>query len=225
MTGLRISSRPTGRSVGRPVTGGSGLEISSREKILDTGESLFARRGFAGVGVREVAEQVGLSKSALFHHFPTKLALYVAVHERVLLHIDARLSAAEPPHASALARLRGWVVAIVDTLAEHPTYAPLLLRTLFEDGVVSPEEEAHLNRILERTLGRVSSALRAGMATGELREVSVAHTLQTLIGMTVYHFASGEFGNGLLHAPVYSADEVRRRKDHILSFLEQALAA
>ncbi len=175
--------------------------------------------------MREVAERVGLSKSGLFHHFPTKLALYVAVHERILLHIDARLSAAEPPHASALARLRGWVVAIVDTLAEHPTYAPLLLRTLFEDGVVSPEEEAHLNRILERTLGRVSSALRAGMATGELRKVSVAHTLQTLIGMTVYHFASGKFGDGLLHAPVYSADEVRRRKDHVLSFIEQALAA
>jgi len=38
---------------------------SSRDKILDVAEALFARSGFAGVALREVAEDVGLSKSNL----------------------------------------------------------------------------------------------------------------------------------------------------------------
>ena len=198
---------------------------SSRAKILDTAEHLFARRGFTGVGLREVAARVGLGKSSLFHHFPTKLSLYVAVLERILTRIDERVEAAQQRAESALARLRQWVEVVVDTLAENPTYAPLLLRTLFEGGVVDREDRARLDRILHRTLARVAQGLHEGMASGEIRPVSVPHTLQSLIGMTVYHFASGEFGDDLLRHPVYSAAEVRRRKQHVFSFLEHGLAA
>ena len=50
--------------------------------------------------------------------------------------------------------------------------------------------------------------------------MSIPHTLQSLIGMTVYHFASGEFGDELLGRPVFSAVEVRRRVEHVVSFLD-----
>jgi len=198
--------------------------LSSRAKILDTAEALFARRGFAGVGLREVAEKVGLGKSSLFHHFPTKLSLYVAVLERILSRIDQRVDAAEQDEESALARLRQWVDVVIDTLAENPTYAQLLLRTLFEGSVVDRVDSKRLDRILQRTLGRVARRLEEGVASGEIRPVSVPHTLQTLIGMTIYHFASGEFGDDLLQRPVYSAAEVRRRKEHVFSLLEHGLA-
>ena len=65
------------------------IEIGSRDKILDAAEDLFARRGFAGVGMREVAEAVGLGKSSLFHHFKSKAELYAAVVGRILDLIDA----------------------------------------------------------------------------------------------------------------------------------------
>ncbi len=198
---------------------------SSRAKILDSAEALFAARGFDGIGLREVAQKVGLGKSSLFHHFPTKLSLYVAVLERILTRIDERLEAAQERAVSALARLRNWVDVVVDTLAENPTYAPLLLRTLFEGHVVEREERTHLDEILDSILSRVARGLKQGIAAGEIRPVSVPHTLQTLIGMSVYHFASGEFGDDLLQHPVYSAAEVRRRKQHIFLFLEHGLAA
>ncbi len=198
---------------------------SSRAKILDTAEALFAARGFRGVGLREVAEKVGLGKSSLFHHFPSKLSLYVAVLERILTRMDEHLEAAQQRAESTLEKLRHWVDVVVDTLAENPTYAPLLLRTLFEGDVVDRDDRAHLNGILQRTLGRVAHGLSEGIASGEIRPVSVPHTLQTLIGMSVYHFASGEFGDDLLQNPVYSAAEVERRKQHIFLFLEHGLAA
>ncbi len=76
---------------------------SSRAKILDSAEALFAARGFSGVGLREVAQKVGLGKSSLFHHFPSKLSLYVAVLERILTRIDERLESAQQRAVSALA--------------------------------------------------------------------------------------------------------------------------
>jgi len=213
MTPNRKSSGPAGANSGP----------GSRAKILDTAEALFSRRGFNGVSLREVADRAGLGKSSLFHHFANKLSLYVAVLERILTQIDARVEAAQEHTASALARLHQWVDAIVDTLAENPTHAPLLLRALFEGEVVDAKDSSRLNHILQRTLGRVAHDLQEGMESGEFRSVSVPHTLQTLIGMSIYHFASGEFGNDLLQNPVFSAAEVRRRKEHIFSFLEHGL--
>ena len=197
---------------------------STREKIVETAEGLFARFGFAGVGMRAVADSVVVSKSALFHHFPTKRALWAAVLERSMLEFDARIAAAADRAGTALERMRLCIEAVIDSLVENPARAPLLLRSLFE---VEDEEpvDAAAREVLERVLGRVAAGLEAGIVSGELRPVSVPHTLQSLIGLTVFHFASGDFGEDLLGAPLFSAAEIRQRKEHVIAFMERALRA
>lgn len=195
---------------------------STREKILDTAESLYARFGFAGVGMRAVAESVGVSKSALFHHFPSKRELWAAVHERCFLEFDSRLQAADLRARNAHERLRLFVETAIDALVENPARAPLLLRSLFEVDGDEPADQAARD-VLSRVLARVAAGLEQGMASGELRRAPVQHTVQTLIGMTVFHFATGEFGEELFGAPLYSAVEIRRRKDHVIDFIERAL--
>ncbi len=197
---------------------------STREKILDTAESLFARFGFAGVGMRAVAESVGLSKSALFHHFVSKRELFAAVLERSLLEFDARLAAADARAVDARDRVKLFIESVIDALVENPARAPLLLRSLFEVDYDEPADQAG-HQVLQRVLARVGAGLEQGMATGELRRVPVQHTVQTLIGMTLFHFATGEFGDELIGAPLYSATEIRRRKDHVIDFVERALCA
>ena len=64
---------------------------SSRDKICEVAEALFARRGYAGVGLREVADAAGLGKSSLFHHFRSKAQLYCEVLDRVLHRMRERL--------------------------------------------------------------------------------------------------------------------------------------
>lgn len=202
---------------------------SSRDKILDTAEALFARRGFGGVGLREVAQISGFSKSALFHHFPTKVDLYAAVLERILgdlLQAIAPVTAARPTdEIPSVVRLRGFIEATIDALAELPTRAPLLLRSLFEGEVLDGCETPLADALLARILGVAKDILDAGVASGELRAVPVAHAMQGLVGMLVFHFASGEFGDEVLGAPVYSAAEIRRFKDFVGSFVVNGLAA
>jgi AcrR family transcriptional regulator len=207
----------------RTVPAAGDPDSSSREKIIDTSEALFARHGYAGVGLSEVAERVGLRKSSLFHHFPSKATLYVAVLERVLGSIHERVRAALEREGSPLVRLERWLDSLLDTLAENPQFAPLLLRALFEKDVTSPDETRGLDEALDRILGGVRTVLEAGVASGSFRPLSVPHMLQSLIGMTIYHFASGELGERLLGRPVYSAEEVRRRKREIQALLRSGL--
>ena len=57
------------------------------------------------------------------------------------------------------------------------------------------------------------------------RRVSTPHTVQTLIGATVYHFASGEIGEKLLGRPLLSSEAVSRRNEEFLNLLHVGLAA
>ncbi len=201
------------------------LSPSSREKILETAEALFARQGYAGLGMRELAVCVGLGKSSLFHHFPSKAALWAAVLERVLGAIEAGLESAIRADGSGAARLERCVDALVDSLAESPPRAPLLLRALFEkSGTRAPASE-RLDSTLERILGRLGALLEQGSEDGSLRGASTPHAIQTLIGMTVYHFASGEFGERLLGGSMFAAAEVERRKAELRAWLRHGIAA
>ena len=199
---------------------------SSRHKILEVAEARFAQRGYAGVGLRELAEAAGLSKSSLFHHFPSEAALYCCMLDGVLRRLEVRLEPALAGDRAPLARLEAGLDELISVLAEQPTTARLLLRTLFEDDDLPdeglPEADA-MNATLIRVIGAIQAVIEAGVVDGSFRPVSVPHTLQTLVGMTVYHFASGEFGDELLGRPIFSAEAVRTRRREVRAFIHFGL--
>jgi AcrR family transcriptional regulator len=192
------------------------MEPSSREKILEVAEARFAQRGFAGVGMREVALAAGLGKSSLFHHFPTKASLYVAVIQRVIERIEAHVLPALAVQGGALAQADRAVDALVDALAEHPSTARLLLRSLVEDDAFAAGEPPGLAAVEARIQGLVARFTAL---------LGAPDTVQTLIGATVYHFASGEFGESVLGGPLFSAEAVARRKREVKSMLLRGLAS
>lgn len=53
-----------------------------REKILDVAQSLVQDRGLNGVSFQDIADEVGLKKPSLFHHFRNKDELALALMER-----------------------------------------------------------------------------------------------------------------------------------------------
>ena len=55
-----------------------------RERILETADRLFYRRGIRAVGVDTVAAEIGISKRTLYNHFPSKDALIGAYLTRRL---------------------------------------------------------------------------------------------------------------------------------------------
>jgi AcrR family transcriptional regulator len=203
------------------------IEIASREKILDAAEALFARRGCAGVGMREVAEVAGLGKSSLFHYFKSKAELYAAVVGRILDLFDRSLTAALAAGGDPLRRFDRWVDTLIDTFAQHPTSARLLLRSLFEDDELagSSEEEQRADRTLKQLFAAVASLLEEGMEAGVFRTASVPHTLQSLVGLSVYHFASGEFGEEMFGRSLFTPALVRQRKEEVKALLRNGLVA
>lgn len=49
-----------------------------RRSLAEQAAGLFSKHGYAGLGMRKIAAELGLSKSALYHYFPTKRDLFLA---------------------------------------------------------------------------------------------------------------------------------------------------
>ena len=58
---------------------------STRDRILDAAEKLFAENSYEGTTLREIAKGVGIREPSLYAHFANKDAIYGAVIDRALL--------------------------------------------------------------------------------------------------------------------------------------------
>ncbi|MGD1699007.1 TetR/AcrR family transcriptional regulator [Dapis sp. BLCC M229] len=52
-------------------------ETQTRTRILQTAQKLFARHGYDGTTIRDLAKEVGVAESTLFHHFSNKKAILI----------------------------------------------------------------------------------------------------------------------------------------------------
>lgn len=79
-----------GRGRGRPSEG-------AREALLAAAHELFMERDFDRVSTEEILERSGVSRGALYHHFPTKLDVFQAVWEASERRVIERLASGLPP--------------------------------------------------------------------------------------------------------------------------------
>lgn len=67
----------------------------TKTRILAVALDEFATRGFHATSVREIAERVGITKTAVLYHFPSKTDILDALAEPLLNDLDAALATAQ----------------------------------------------------------------------------------------------------------------------------------
>ncbi len=96
------------RRPGRPSEG-------AREALVEAAHDLFVERDYALVSTEEILERAGVSRGALYHHFPTKLDLFRAVFQaserRVIDRIVAQVPATATPFEAIVHLARGYLRA------------------------------------------------------------------------------------------------------------------
>jgi len=109
----------------------------SRTLILDTALKLFAHRGYGATSVRDIAEEAGLSKGNVYHHFEDKESIFRALLDR---YFDA-MSQPDFPFLRALAsgtfpeNLEEIGHAARETVKEYRDYVALIYVDVVEfDG-------------------------------------------------------------------------------------------
>ncbi|MFX0578576.1 TetR family transcriptional regulator [Nocardia nepalensis] len=144
----------------------------SRARILQIALDLFAERGYHAVSVREIAERVGLTKTAVLYHFPSKSDIVAALVEPLLADSEAVLEAASRGRD---AQARRW--AVVDGLLEVWLAHGQLLRMQMQDQALSADK-ATFARL--RTIALSAQDLIAGPSADFTTRVRAAQVYAAL---------------------------------------------
>jgi AcrR family transcriptional regulator len=97
-----------------------------RAQLVDLGVRAVERSSFDDLSIDDLADEAGISRSLLYHYFPSRREFEVAVAEQGLAGL---LEATEPDPALPLdARLRESLAAYVDHVAARPAAFVSLVR-------------------------------------------------------------------------------------------------
>ena len=150
----------------RPDVPRRGRPGHDQETVLRRAIELFNRQGYDATSMSDLARELGLTKSAIYHHVPSKEHLLSQALDTALDELTTMITeAAEPrPGESAYARLRRAIEQSVRILVEHLPAVTLLLRVRGN----SPAEQDALRR--RRTIDdQLAALVRAAVAEGSLR--------------------------------------------------------
>lgn len=91
---------------------------ATKQALIDVARELFTSRGYFAVGVRDFAAAVGMTRGALYHHFPDKEALFVAVFDAVEQELLSRLEKAVGRDGDPWARFRRGIQAYLGAVTQ-----------------------------------------------------------------------------------------------------------
>ncbi len=152
----------------------------TRLRILREAAALFRRRGYRATSMADLAEAVGITKSSLYHHFPSKDALLLEIVQitvdRVMPMIEEIL-ASDLPSSAKLER--ALTTHLVEGLQDRDNLACFVQ----EGRNLAPGSlDAYLKK-RDRYERLFRDILEEGMATGAFRTLDVRLTAMALLGM------------------------------------------
>jgi AcrR family transcriptional regulator len=150
----------------------------TRSALIRAGRSLFGRSGYAATSVEDLAREAGVTTGALYHHFPTKAALFEAVFELVHTELMAASGEAAQGASDVIDALAAAFEAFLDKVLE-----PDVQRIIITDApaVLGP---ARFTELDERyAFAAIVAALEIAAGSGSLRADDPPTLARLLLGM------------------------------------------
>jgi len=152
----------------------------TRKVLVAAGRELFAARGYDDVGAEEIVRAAGLTRGALYHHFPSgKRGLLEAVYEWLEAESTERVARVvlDSEMDSPLAAMKAGVAAFLDECAE-----PGFQRIALHDAPAVLGWDRWREISASNGLGLIEASLIAAIEAGEMRPLPVRPTAHLLLG-------------------------------------------
>lgn len=117
----------------------------TRQRLVDVAVRLFTQHSFAGTSLQMIADELGVTKAAVYHHFHTREELLTAVIEPLVVQLEATIASAEAqrsPHARADRMLSGFAQlavrhrALVSVLCADPSVIEMIRTHTRTSGLI-----------------------------------------------------------------------------------------
>jgi AcrR family transcriptional regulator len=156
-----------------------------RQKLLDAAAELFATRGYAATGMRELAAAAGVSTGTLYHYFPDKRSLFERLVART---VDGDLADLEVALAAVPACVSDRLEAFLGLVRESEAVLQLQSAVLVEYARLAGSDGAMSLAFTRTAHERYAEALARLLDVSRDRADLVLHAVT---GLLVQRFADG----------------------------------
>ena len=158
---------------------------SRREAIIDTSARLFARQGYHATGIMELCAANDLGKGALYYYIGSKEQLLAAIHDRVMDEVMVGATRAVEAGGSPSQQLVLLGSELLNVIHRYPDHVWVFLHEF--PALTGARAERFRSRRREYE-GCVERVLRAGITSGEFRNVDPWLTARAWFGMHNYTY-------------------------------------
>lgn len=197
------------------AAGGGRIRQENEARILRAAEYVFARAGFAGATMADIAVRAGVPKSNLHYYFRTKQALYRAVLSHTLrlwLSETDIIDAATPPRRA----LEQYIRAKMRLSASYPDASRVFANELLHGA---PEIADVLGGALRALVARKAEVIRQWVASGQMASVDPQHLFFTIWAATQTYADFETQVCAVLGVSRLGAREFERATDHLVGLL------
>jgi TetR/AcrR family transcriptional regulator, cholesterol catabolism regulator len=153
----------------------------ARERVLTAAERLFAQKGYTAVTLRDIAAEIGIRHTSLYHHAPGgKEQLFIEVTERNFQHHREGLTHAIETTAPDV---RAKLCAAADWLLSQPPMD--MLRMVYSDmPAIDPVHAERLSQVAYASvLLPIEATLREAQQRGEIDHADLGLIAGGVLGM------------------------------------------
>ncbi|MDE5444135.1 TetR family transcriptional regulator [Bradyrhizobium sp. CSA207] len=197
--------------------------VATRRKLLTAARLEFARHGFAGARVDEIAERAGVNKQLVYHYFGDKDALYLAVLEWVYEDIreqERRLNLEGLAPDKAIRKL---IEASFDHLAANPDFI-VLLNDENRGGARHVRGSTRLEAMHSPLVKSVSHILHEGVRSGVFRKgIDAVQLYISIAGLSYFFFSNTSTLSAIFGKDLSSRAQRRARRRHVVDLVLQSL--
>jgi AcrR family transcriptional regulator len=199
----------------------AGSEPTTKDLIIAVARRCFAEHGYAGTSLNDIADEVGIRRPSLLHHYPSKEALYRAVLLDSFADWNALVEQAIEGPREGWPQVERVLRAAFRFFEERPTFVRLVRWEALEGGPILREE---LHEMLKPLFDRGATFLEREMDAGRLRRYDARQLLLTGYGAVLSYLSDGHLMSGLLDADPLSPDALAIRREHVIDVLRNAVA-
>ncbi len=155
------------------------MTTDTHTTILQTARRLFVQQGFTATSIRQLAQEVGIGKATIYHHFADKQAIMLALLDDEL-DVDEDVLAALATEPDPRKRIE---TAVTTSFTLFKKSAALVQIARREVPAGRERVNASFHTYWDSHTALVAAAIKQGQAAGIFRDVDPAQAAQMLVAM------------------------------------------